>query len=79
MILLGFQVHHSNPSLSQACVCELAGSTRRKAAYTVRVRYLLVLTGYLEGQVDLVSRLMIWIIRVPAWVIGVLNLLMKSP
>ena len=33
---------------------------------------------YLEGQGDLVSRL-IGIIRVNVWIIGVLNLLTKSP
>ena len=34
---------------------------------------------HLEGQGDLVSRLMIRIIRVTIWVIGVINLLTKSP
>ena len=33
---------------------------------------------YLEGQRDLVSGLMIGIIRVTIWVIGVINLLTKS-
>ena len=35
--------------------------------------------GYLEGQEDLVSRLIIGISRVPLWVMGVINLLTKSP
>ena len=34
---------------------------------------------YLEGQGDLVSRLIRGIIRVALWVIGVINLLTKSP
>ena len=34
---------------------------------------------YLEGQGDLVSRLIIRIIQVIIWVIGVLNLFTKSP
>ena len=34
---------------------------------------------YLEGQGDLVSRLIIGIIRVTIWVIGVINPLTKSP
>ena len=34
---------------------------------------------YLEGQGDLVSRLIMGIIRVTIWVIGVINLLTKSP
>ena len=35
--------------------------------------------GYLEGQGDLVSRLIKGIIGVTIWVIGVINLLTKSP
>ena len=35
--------------------------------------------GYLEGQGDLVSRLVMGIIRVTIWVIRVLNPLTKSP
>ena len=35
--------------------------------------------GYLEGQEDLVSRLIIGISRVTIWVMGVINLLTKSP
>ena len=35
--------------------------------------------SYLEGQGDLVSRLIIGIFRVTIWVIGVINLLTKSP
>ena len=34
---------------------------------------------YLEGQGDLVNRLTVGIIRVTIWVIGVINLLIKSP
>ena len=34
---------------------------------------------YLEGQGDLVSRLIMGIIGVTIWVIGVINLLTKSP
>ena len=34
---------------------------------------------YLEGQGDLISRLIMGIIRVTIWVIGVINLLTKSP
>ena len=34
---------------------------------------------YLEGQGDLVSRLILGIFRVTIWVIGVLSLLTKSP
>ena len=34
---------------------------------------------YLEGQGDLVSRLIMGIIRVTIWVMGVMNLLTKSP
>ena len=34
---------------------------------------------YLEGQRDLASRLITGIIRVTIWVIGVINLLTKSP
>ena len=34
---------------------------------------------YLEGQGDLVTRLIIGIIGVTIWVIGVINLLTKSP
>ena len=34
---------------------------------------------YLEGQGDLVSRLIVGIIRDTIWVIGVINLLTKSP
>ena len=34
---------------------------------------------FLEGQGDLVSRLIMGIIRVTIWVIGVINLLTKSP
>ena len=34
---------------------------------------------YLEGQGDLVSGLIMGIIRVTIWVIGVINLLTKSP
>ena len=37
------------------------------------------LRDYLEGHGDLVSRLMIRITRVTIWVIGVINLLTKSP
>ena len=39
----------------------------------------IVLMVYLEGQGDLVSRLITWITRVTMWVIGVINLLAKSP
>ena len=35
--------------------------------------------AYLEGQGDLVSRLIMGICRVAIWVIGVINLLTKSP
>ena len=35
--------------------------------------------AYLEGQGDLVSRLIMGIIRVTIWVIGVINLLTKFP
>ena len=35
--------------------------------------------GYLEGQGDLVSGLIMGITRVTIWVIGVINLLTKSP
>ena len=35
--------------------------------------------NYLEGQGDLVSRLIMGIIRVTIWVIGIINLLTKSP
>ena len=35
--------------------------------------------GYLEGQGDLVTRLIMGIIGVTIWVIGVINLLTKSP
>ena len=34
---------------------------------------------YLEGQGDLVSRLIMGLHRVTIWVIGVINLLIKSP
>ena len=34
---------------------------------------------YLEGQGDLVSRLIMGITRVTIWVVGVINLLTKSP
>ena len=34
---------------------------------------------YLEGQGDLASRLVVRIARVTVWVIGVINLLTKSP
>ena len=34
--------------------------------------------GYLEGQGDLVSRLIMGIFRVTIWDIGVINLLTKS-
>ena len=34
---------------------------------------------YLEGQGDLVSRLILGITRVTIWVTGVINLLTKSP
>ena len=34
---------------------------------------------YLEGQGDLVSRLIMGLIRVSIWVIGIINLLTKSP
>ena len=34
---------------------------------------------YLEGQGDLVNRLIMGIIRVTIWVIGVINLLTKYP
>ena len=40
---------------------------------------LLNFRAYLEGQGDLVSRLIMGIIRVTIWVIGVINLLTKSP
>ena len=36
-------------------------------------------TGYLEGQGDLASRLIMGITRVTIWVIWVTNLLTKSP
>ena len=36
-------------------------------------------THYLEGQGDLVSRLIRGITRVIMWVLGVVNLLTKSP
>ena len=36
-------------------------------------------THYLEGQGDLVSGLIMGIIGVTIWVIGVINLLTKSP
>ena len=36
-------------------------------------------TKYLEGQGDLVSRLITRITRVTIWVIGVINLVTKSP
>ena len=35
--------------------------------------------AYLEGHGDLVSRLILGIIKVTIWVIGVINLLTKSP
>ena len=35
--------------------------------------------GYLGGQGDLISRLIMGIIGVTIWVIGVINLLTKSP
>ena len=34
---------------------------------------------YLEGQGDLVTRLILGIIGVTIWVIGIINLLTKSP
>ena len=34
---------------------------------------------YMEGQGDLVSRLILGILRVTTWVIGLFNLLTKSP
>ena len=34
---------------------------------------------YLEGQGDFVSRLIMLVIRVTIWVIGIINLLTKSP
>ena len=34
---------------------------------------------YLEGQGDLVSRLIMGITRVTLWVMGLINLLTKSP
>ena len=37
------------------------------------------LQDYLEGQGDLVSRLIMGITRVTIWVIGVISLLTKSP
>ena len=39
----------------------------------------LAVPNYLEGQGDLISRLIMGIIRVTIWVIGVINLLTKSP
>ena len=39
----------------------------------------LTLILYLEGQGDLVSRLIMGISRVTIWVIGIINLLPKSP
>ena len=35
--------------------------------------------AYLEGQGDLVSSLILGILRVTTWVIGVINLLTKPP
>ena len=35
--------------------------------------------AYLEGQGDLVSRLIMGIMRVTIWVTGVINILTKSP
>ena len=35
--------------------------------------------GYLEGQGDLVSGLIMGVSRVPIWVLGGINLLTKSP
>ena len=35
--------------------------------------------GYLEGNGDLVHRLVIGITRVTIWVIGIINILTKSP
>ena len=40
---------------------------------------MLGITRYLEGHGDLVSRLIRGITRVTIWVIGVINLLTKSP
>ena len=37
------------------------------------------LRAYLEGQGDLVTRLIMGIIGVTVWVLGVINLLTKSP
>ena len=37
------------------------------------------LMNHLEGQGDLVTRLLMGISRVTIWVIGVINLLIKSP
>ena len=36
-------------------------------------------TGYLEGQGDLVNRLVMWIIRVTIWVMGLLTYLLSPP
>ena len=43
------------------------------------VPLVVVFHTYLEGQGDLVSRLFMGISRVTIWVIGVINLLTKSP
>ena len=64
----GFQQLHSRPPLTSPLLC--SGNLETQT---------LDPNPYLEGQGDLVSRLTMGIIRVTIWVIGVSNLLTKSP
>ena len=60
-------------SETKACSQEEARMTN-----TIHSLYICI-SPYLEGRGDLVSRLIMGIIRVTIWVIGVINLLTKSP
>ena len=62
-----------------AKACNLAWCQLRKSNPHPEAPRTIIPSQYLEGQVDLVSRLIIGIIQVTIWAIGVINLLTKSP
>ena len=66
-----------------ACFCETRGASSilqgPNYSDSSMLGSLLGSPDYLEGQGDLISRLIMGKIRVTIWVIGVINLLTKSP
>ena len=74
----------SNPNIGSSSYCrhyrtEENLSLPYNGDYRIPVDNTKILTHYFEGQGNLVTRLIMGILRVTIWVIGVINLLTKSP